>query len=300
MKSSLKILFFAVVSQLIMASSLFGKETIHERQIKVSMRMIGHQTLLNLGDSTSRVLPIEKDGDRYKIPFESEFSITPDDLFVIIHPIIEKNKIASQYIVELEKCNNNEVVYSYEFGISPELGLPCRGRILPEDCYTLFITLVQTDLLSQNLDISINEPQEISTLKEEKLTFYKYIPYITAVLLIGFMLYFRKKRPRTTSNQDILTIGAYRFDKRNMVLSFDKNSIELTSKESDLLLLLHDFANETIKREVILNKVWEDEGDYIGRTLDVYISKLRKKLEADANIKIINIRGVGYKMILNN
>jgi DNA-binding response OmpR family regulator len=48
-----------------------------------------------------------------------------------------------------------------------------------------------------------------------------------------------------------------------------------------------------------LNKVWGDEGDYIGRTLDVFISKLRKKLEADSSIKIVNIRGVGYKLVMD-
>ena len=69
--------------------------------------------------------------------------------------------------------------------------------------------------------------------------------------------------------------------------------------ESDLLLLLYNEANQTVERDVILSKVWGDEGDYVGRTLDVFISKLRKKLEADPNVKIVNIRGIGYKLVLN-
>jgi DNA-binding response OmpR family regulator len=74
----------------------------------------------------------------------------------------------------------------------------------------------------------------------------------------------------------------------------------LTSKEADLLILLHNSVNTGIEREVILNEVWGDEGDYVGRTLDVFISKLRKKLEGDSSVKIVNIRGVGYKLVLNN
>jgi DNA-binding response OmpR family regulator len=74
---------------------------------------------------------------------------------------------------------------------------------------------------------------------------------------------------------------------------------ELTGKEVALLTVLHDSVNQTVEREVILNKVWGDEGDYIGRTLDVFISKLRKKLAADPDLKIANIRGVGYKLIVN-
>ena len=78
----------------------------------------------------------------------------------------------------------------------------------------------------------------------------------------------------------------------------NKEFIELTSKEADLLLLLCDSANTTVERENILKTVWGDEGSYVGRTLDVFISKLRKKLEADETIKILNIRGVGYRLVI--
>lgn len=97
----------------------------------------------------------------------------------------------------------------------------------------------------------------------------------------------------------ITNIGKYQFDQRNMNLVFENEKIELSSKESDLLLLLYNAANTTLERGDILKNVWGDEGNYIGRTLDVFISKLRKKLEADTNIKIVNVRGVGYKLILN-
>ena len=54
-----------------------------------------------------------------------------------------------------------------------------------------------------------------------------------------------------------------------------------------------------MERDVILNMVWGDEGDYIGRTVDVFISKLRKKLEFDSKVKIVNVRGVGYKLVMD-
>ena len=73
---------------------------------------------------------------------------------------------------------------------------------------------------------------------------------------------------------------------------------ELTSKEADLLALLHASVNTTVERYVLLKNVWGDEGAYVGRTLDVFISKLRKKLEADPSIRIVNVRGIGYKLIL--
>lgn len=66
-----------------------------------------------------------------------------------------------------------------------------------------------------------------------------------------------------------------------------------------MLDLLYTNLNQTVNREHILQVVWGDEGDYLGRTLDVFISKLRKKLGADSNLKIVNIRGIGYRMVLN-
>ena len=84
-----------------------------------------------------------------------------------------------------------------------------------------------------------------------------------------------------------------------MTLSTGQKTLELSNKETELLTLLHSHANEPMERSVLLEKVWGDEGNYVGRTLDVFISKLRKKLEADPSVKIVNIRGVGYKLIVD-
>jgi DNA-binding response OmpR family regulator len=84
-----------------------------------------------------------------------------------------------------------------------------------------------------------------------------------------------------------------------MVLFLKAKTIELSSKESELLLLLFSHKNKTLEREFLLHVIWGDEGDYVGRTLDVFISKLRKKLEADPSLKIVNIRGVGYRFVVS-
>lgn len=87
---------------------------------------------------------------------------------------------------------------------------------------------------------------------------------------------------------------------KNMNLIFENSKIKLTNTEADLLALLHESANDILDRDVILNKVWGDNGDYVGRTLDVFISKLRAKLGSDENVRIVNIRGKGYKLVLND
>ncbi len=100
------------------------------------------------------------------------------------------------------------------------------------------------------------------------------------IFLVGLVIFLWQKRSKAVSDPNLISLGAYQFDKKNTGLLFKNKKTELTSKEADPLLLLHKQANKGIEREVILNEVWGDEGDYVGRSLDVFISKLRKKLEA--------------------
>jgi DNA-binding response OmpR family regulator len=122
------------------------------------------------------------------------------------------------------------------------------------------------------------------------------------VLFLGF-LFLRKTFKADNVEEGIdsknIFIGSHSFDTVNLELELGETKEQLTSKESDLLLLLHRHVNEIVKREEILKSVWGDEGDYVGRTLDVFISKLRKRFQEDQNIKIVNVRGVGYKLIIN-
>jgi DNA-binding response OmpR family regulator len=118
------------------------------------------------------------------------------------------------------------------------------------------------------------------------------------LLLTGIFLVWKKKNS-SINNPNLISIGQYHFDTRNTKLLINDQKIELTSKEADLLYLLYTDVNTTVEREVLLNRIWGDEGDYVGRTLDVFISKLRKKLEFDARVNIVNIRGVGYKLVLD-
>lgn len=93
-------------------------------------------------------------------------------------------------------------------------------------------------------------------------------------------------------------MGSFQFDPQQMKLIRDGETHELTGKETELLQQLYQCVNEVVEKEALLKQVWGDEGDYIGRTLDVFISRLRKKLEADPSVRILNIRGVGYKLVI--
>ncbi|MFH6603797.1 winged helix-turn-helix domain-containing protein [Maribacter algicola] len=261
-----------------------------EKSIEVALRMIGHQVLLSSKDSTSRVLPIIEEDGRYSIQFESEFEFEPTRLVSIIDSIASETDLASSYIVEVEQCETGAVVYSFKMDDLEQSDIiPCIGRMQPKACYTLVFTL----LAGNKVESSV-----LPVMAENGAMGYGMLAVLFA-MLCGLLLFLWNRRKTTRNDPNLIPLGEYHFDKRNTKLLINQQKIELTSKEADLLLLLYTMVNKTVEREVILNKVWGDQGDYVGRTLDVFISKLRKKLEADSNVKIANIRGVGYKLIMD-
>lgn len=294
----LRIISFIFIGLFLCVSSCHAQKTANERHIEVSLRMIGHEVLLSLADSTSRVLPIKKEHDRYRIPFESEFEFEPEELVLIVDRIVKDMRLAKSYIMEVEECETGEIVYSFEMDDLEQSDIiPCKGRVRvqPKACYSLLFTLMETRFADTALLKVTPDSLKGSIFENNQV---KYSLIVAMFVLLATVLYFQwKRRNSTMSDSNLIPIGEYHFDKRNTELLVNDQKIELTNKEADLLLLLHESVNTTVEREVLLNLVWGDEGDYVGRTLDVFISKLRKKLEADSSVKIVNIRGVGYKLV---
>lgn len=96
--------------------------------------------------------------------------------------------------------------------------------------------------------------------------------------------------------QNTFRIGNFDFEPNNLLLKHDAEEKRLTQKESDVLKLLCQNQGDTVKRELILSSVWGNADYFTGRSLDVFISKLRKYLKADSSIQIENVHGVGFRL----
>ncbi|MCF8231146.1 MAG: response regulator transcription factor [Bacteroidales bacterium] len=96
--------------------------------------------------------------------------------------------------------------------------------------------------------------------------------------------------------QQIHRIGKYVFDPNNLTLSDKKDTRTLTKKEAALLNLLSENKNQLVSREHALKSIWGDDDYFIGRSMDVFITKLRKYLKNDDNVKITNVHGAGFKL----
>ncbi len=106
------------------------------------------------------------------------------------------------------------------------------------------------------------------------------------------------KRKQTTENLESYTIGNYKFNYNSQILELNDKQQRLTSMEANMLHLLYEHKNKVIERKEILQNLWGNDDFFNFRSIDVFISKLRKYLSKDNTIKIISVRGKGYKLII--
>lgn len=115
------------------------------------------------------------------------------------------------------------------------------------------------------------------------------------LLRIGAIL---RRSGHTTQGGKTFTVGRYSFDYNLQILKWDDQEQRLTSKETELLRLLCENKNEVLDRNYALNKIWQDNSYFNARSMDVYIAKLRKYLRADESVELINVHGVGFKLVV--
>jgi len=103
-------------------------------------------------------------------------------------------------------------------------------------------------------------------------------------------------KPATLDNNGVYILGKYTFDSANHELRIDDKRIGLTTKEVELLRVLYSHKNQLITREKTLKTVWGSDNYFIGRSMDVFITKLRKYLKDDPDISIVNVHGTGFRL----
>jgi len=241
------------------------------------MRNIGHRILLSSRDSLSRVLPVQEISQgSYLLRFENPFTPVTDSL---VHILTSQLGSQRDYSFELRQTGSPEILYSFLISKdSTQTAIPCLDRPLPGNRYELLIRF----------------PVQAS------ISGYLIAAGLLLFLFAGGWYYFRKKTviPPAGEEQEslFLGLGRYRFYTEQQKLELDGVKIELTGKESHLLTILARSPNMIVERSRLQKEIWEDKGVIVTRSLDIFISKLRKKLQADPGIRIVNVHGKGYKL----
>ncbi len=251
-------------------------------KVNLALRRTADALLRASGDSTSRIPAIEQVGaDVWQVRIEQTFDY--DQLPSILQSSLDLYAIKTPYEVKVRRCFDATIDLGYhQLDLTNSNTIPCGGRELPEGCHYIEIKLLQSHENTR-----------------------AWAAGLLLVLLAGFTgyTYFRRResRPSESANTAMpepewLNFGQSRLDVSGQVLVCGSVQQHLTFREAKLLRLFASNPDRLLERDEILRQVWADEGVLVGRSVDMFVSRLRKKLAADTSIAIVAVHGVGYRL----
>lgn len=257
---------------------------IDEEKVNLAMRQTAHNMLIAIKDSTSKIDKVERlKNNAFKVEINS--GINYDTLPTILEQSLADFNIKNDYYLTVQECFEQGILLGFQKQAVINDEIPCRKRDIEKTCNVIILNLEEENYAMNSSGL--------------------FISFLLS-LLASLLLWIR--RPRKKKSLEIISeeiiddpsyqLGLYKFDPETQSLQVNEEITSLTYRENKLLQFLARHLNDVCNRESILKNVWEDEGVIVGRSLDVFISRLRKKLSADPNIEIKNIHGVGYKLQL--
>lgn len=254
-------------------------------RINLALRETGDRLLDIAGDSTSTIAPVVHKADqKWLLQLEHRFNY--DSLPGVLHKALLRQGIRSDYHISVLRCKDDELMLGYtasSYALEGEA--PCGGRDINTDCLNIELAFFDKEIPQPN-------PWKAGFLGLSIFLF---------MAAIGNVFYLRKLHkpavedfPRE-ENLSLLHFGQSSLDFANQKLWVKGEAKDLTFREAKLLNYLVQNANQVLDRERVLEAIWQDEGMLVGRSLDVFVSRLRKLLKEDDSIKINSVHGVGYR-----
>ncbi len=294
----------AIVASFLVISMLFGQfvridtdaDVINsqrfEEKTNLALRRTGHRLLLASGDSTSRIPAVRKlDDGTYVLQLSKSFDY--NQLPTLLQESFDLHGIKNNYDVAVMDCKTNELQLGYNFlDYSKSKEVACVGREQIMSCYNVKVTFSGSE----------NSPKSNPV--------WWTLGLGLAFIGISYVVLARKKSTpapliKTPEEQLIekptrLHFGESSMDVENQLLYSANMQHNLTFREAKLLHLFIKHQNQVLDRDFILKSVWEDEGVTVGRSIDVFVSRLRKLLQEDTSLKIAAVHGVGYRLEVNS
>ena len=253
-----------------------------EQRANLALRAIGHQLLLMAGDSTSAVPPVQEiEPGLYFLPLES--AIQYDSLKGLVDRVLKQYGLPRDYSLALYDCHSDDILLGYVSQSGSEIEQACNGRAQNSDCYRL----------------SIRFPQPAPIQASGQWPWLALL-FVFVGTGLGFLLRGPVKAKSLVHNEHSLstqkTLGRLTVDFDNQLAWSPEGEQRLTFQEAKLLSLFWQNPNRVLRREEILEQVWGDEGVIVGRSVDVFVSRLRKVLKPEPAMNLVSIHGVGYKL----
>ncbi len=256
-----------------------GSDKFSEK-VNLALRQVGHQLLQIAGDHQSQVPPVEVIGQG-EFSLRMEHSFNYDTLPTLLHQAFLNFEIEQDYHVSISECGDSIIILGYNRLAFNSGAVACKGRDTWSGC--------------NNIVLTIEMPSQSVPKKQTSIISM----VVLLVVLTGFGIYWRRnKGPEADADirDGYAALGRFEYDPQNQQLLLDGEVKSLTFRENKLLNYLVNHANEVITRDTLIAEVWGDEGVIVGRSLDVFISRLRKLLKADDSVQIKSVHGVGYRL----
>jgi hypothetical protein len=251
-------------------------------KVNLALRRTAHYLLVASGDTTSR---IQHTGDSvWFIRLERPFNY--DTLPALLQASFDVHDIRDNYDVAVLDCSDGEVQLGYNFlDFLYQQEAPCGGRELESGCYNLRVSFVSPKVPPAQPWLWVSG-------------------CLLAIIAFGGWWWAQRESVQPAVVPDVEVVvdsGSFHFgnsslDLANQILVVHGVQQSLTYREAKLLHLFIAHPNQLLEREFLLKSVWEDEGIIVGRSLDVFVSRLRKLLKVDEAVQIATVHGVGYRL----
>ncbi len=262
------------------------------QKVNLALRYTGDRLLRMAGDSSSRIAAVRQQApNEWLLRLERRFNY--DSLPNLLQTAFRAHGVEGNYQVAVLDCADGDLMLGYDFStLQPGAPAACMGRDITTNCLNIQVVFP---------NLAVPTPARW--------------PYWMAGLMgltgLALLWFYRngstapqaphRERSETQTgnepkNSADLRFGQTVFDPTNQTLHVNGHSKALTYREAKLLQLFVGHPNELLSRDHILKAVWEDEGIMVGRSVDVFVSRLRKILREDETLQLVNVHGVGYRL----
>jgi len=281
LKKCFEITLLILTFWMVLTLSVKATSTLPSEKINLALRRTADGLLRLAGDSTSRIPAVEQKGSRiWQLRIDQSFNY--DELPTLLQASLQLHGITQPYDVTVRKCNDGTIDLGYNYiDFQGKNGVACRGREMPVGCHYIEITFLARGIYS-------------------KLWGQKGMIFLVIFGGLAGFYFFRRQNtsPETPSNDESVWIefGNSRLDVSNQILLCSGVRQTLTFREAKLLMLFATHCGQLLERDFIIQQVWADEGVLVGRSVDVFVSRLRKKLVDDPSVGLAVVHGIGYRL----
>ena len=263
------------------------EHTVSAQRRTLALRHVGHQLLRAVGDSTTAVPPVWfLQADVGELTLTLPHPLMPDSLAALVSATLQSYQLTEAYQVGMHSCEEGLLVYGYEHSLAAPDEISCLGREVPMGCYTLRLTWLTPSIGRSRWTLPLWALSGLAVGLVGLLLFRQRKPTAPA----------KKRAPLDVNQEEALLLGDVHFFPQQHELRTPRGAVELSHKETKVLGILFAHLHEVVSRDQLLKEGWEDEGTYTSRSLDMFISKLRKKLAGSATVQIVTVRGQGYQL----